>query len=198
MKKYRNLLLGLTIISIGLIASFINLLNLYYYPIGIRFQDIFRYNVDVIEPLLKDIFPPEQEQQQEVEDPSEIDIIPPQRVYEGRATQEVGPGAARDERQRHQVSKKVSPKSEGVSKAKKKPKLAPVVEEKREKEEKDVSTSGTVDLAKPALVSEPVVTASLTTKLIAYFDIEKILSWAANIITIVTGVLIILRKRKED
>jgi hypothetical protein len=197
MKKHTSTVLGLTIISIGLIASFINLLNLYYYPIGIRFQDIFRYNVDIIEPLLKDIFPPEQEQQEqlEVEDPSEIDIIPPQRVYEGRATQ-VGPGAARDERQRHQVSKKVSPKSEGVSKAKKRPKPVPVVEEKSE--EKDVSTSAPVALAKPALVSEPVVTASLTTKLIAYFDIEKILSWAANIITIVTGVLIILRRRKED
>ena len=37
----------------------------------------------------------------------------------------------------------------------------------------------------------------LSAKLIAYMDMEKILSWLANIITIITGILIILRKRDD-
>ena len=193
MKKYYGILLGIAILSIGLGALIINFNNLYYlyiYP-----PDPFDYTAheNTLKPALREISPSGQEQG---------DIGPQigadskqQRVYEGRAIPQVGaPRGGGSERARLQVSKKVSPKPEGVNGVKKrpKPKPAPVVEEK------DVSTSGPVDLAKPALVSEPVVTASLTGRLIVYFDIEKILSWAANIITIVTGVLIILRKRRDD
>jgi len=208
MKKYRNLLLGLTIISIGLIASFINLLNLYYFPIGIRFEDIFNYTADIIEskkeaPALTEeekesleqlIFPSEKEEFREY---TYMSDTPPNALPPGSGPGSPRPLISRPRNAPLHVSKKITPKERENASKKRPPKIkpAPVVEEKKDK---NVSTSDRVDLAKPALVSEPVVTASLTTKLIAYFDIEKILSWAANIITIVTGVLIILRKRKED
>jgi hypothetical protein len=196
MKKYYGILLGIIILSIGLGALIINFNNLYYlyiYP-----SDPFDYiaHENALKPALREI-PLSEQEQGDTGLQIGADSKQQRIYYEGRAIPQPQVGAPRgggSERSRLHVSKKVSPKPEGVNGVKKRPKLkpAPVVEEK------DVSTSAPVVLAKSALVSEPVVTASLTTKLIAYFDIEKILSWAANIITIVTGVLIILRRRKED
>lgn len=60
------------------------------------------------------------------------------------------------------------------------------------------------DAAEPPQKVTPVVApitekeqSPLSAKLIAYMDVEKILSWLANIITIITGILIILRKRDD-
>ena len=76
----------------------------------------------------------------------------------------------------------------------------PVVAPRRERKKAEVApTLPPIEKEKVALVAEPVKEKPLLrNKLIAYLDVEKILGWAANIITIVTGVLIILRKRKED
>ena len=53
-------------------------------------------------------------------------------------------------------------------------------------------------LQKVMPVAAPIVEKPLfKAKLVAYLDVEKILSWLANIITIITGVLIILRKRDD-
>ena len=158
-------------------------------------------------PTLKEEIPPAEEKKESLEQlifPSEKEE-PQQYAHLGDtplSAPPTGPGSSRPliSRPRNaptHISKKITSKERENAPKKRPPpksKPAPVAEEK----EKDVSAFAPVDLAKPALVSEPVVTASLTTKLVAYFDIEKILSWAANIITIVTGVLIILRRRKED
>ena len=192
MKKYKNILLGLTIITIGMGSFYLN------------FITVFKKSEP--SPTLKEEIPPAEEKKESLEQlifPSEKEE-PQQYAHLGDtplSAPPTGPGSSRPliSRPRNaptHISKKITSKErENVPKKRPpKPKPVPVVEEK----EKDVSASAPVDLAKPALVSEPVVTVSLTGRLIAYFDIEKILSWAANIITIVTGVLLILRRRKED
>ena len=199
MKKYKNILLGLTILIIGMGSFYLN------------FITVFKKSEP--SPTLKEEIPPAEEKKESLEQlifPSEKEE-PQQYAHLGDtplSAPPTGPGSSRPliSRPRNaptHISKKITSKErENVPKKRPPPKAkpAPVVEEKeKEKEkEKDVSAFAPVDLAKPALVSEPVVTVSLTGRLIAYFDIEKILSWAANIITIVTGVLLILRRRKED
>ena len=193
MKKYKNILLGLTIITIGMGSFYLN------------FITVFKKSEP--SPTLKEEIPPAEEKKESLEQlifPSEKEE-PQQYAHLGDtplSAPPTGPGSSRPliSRPRNaptHISKKITSKErENVPKKRPPPKSkpAPVAEEK----EKDVSAFAPVDLAKPALVSEPVVTVSLTGRLIAYFDIEKILSWAANIITIVTGVLLILRRRKED
>jgi hypothetical protein len=198
MKNYKNLLLGLAIITIGMGSFYLN------------FITVFKKNDSVPTTLKEEILLPEEKKEtlEQFIFPSEKQE-PQQYAHlevEGGDTPSAplsSPGSSeplisRPRNAPTHVSKKVTSKERENAPKKRPPKAkpAPVVEEKNG--EKDVSTSASVDLAKPALVSEPAITASLTGRLIAYFDIEKILSWAANIITIVTGVLIILRRRKED
>jgi hypothetical protein len=62
------------------------------------------------------------------------------------------------------------------------------------KEEKPQALQELTPAAAPITEKEQ---SPLSAKLIAYMDVEKMLSWLANIITIITGILIILRKRRD-
>jgi hypothetical protein len=78
------------------------------------------------------------------------------------------------------VNKKIEPKKE--------------VKAEETKEEKPPTLQELTPAAAPITEKEQ---SPLSAQLIAYMDVEKILSWLANIITIITGILIILRKRRD-
>ncbi len=74
------------------------------------------------------------------------------------------------------------------------------VEPKKEVNTGEIKEEKPLTLQEPAPVLAPITEkgqSPLSAKLIAYLDVEKILSWLANIITIITGILIILRKRHD-
>jgi hypothetical protein len=129
----------------------------------------------------------------------------PQYVYQGeglppdileekvKAKPRGGPGETRRAQisaERRVATRKPAPTS-NINK-----KVEPKKEIKTEeiKEEKPPTLQELTPAAAPITEKEQ---SPLSAKLIAYMDVEKMLSWLANIITIITGILIILRKRRD-
>jgi hypothetical protein len=177
----KRVLIGIVILGIGIGSTYVGAMQFYRY-----------INMPQVPPSLP-VFSPEPLQY-------------PQYVYQGeglppdileeekiKAKPRGGPGETRRAQisaERRVATRKPAPTG-NINK-----KIEPKKEIKTEeaKEEKSQTLQELTPAAAPITEKEPLL---WKTKVIAYMDVEKILSWLANIITIITGILIILRKRRD-
>ena len=171
MRKYRNLLLGLTIIIIGVASSYLTLIN-----------------KSKKDRLLEDIRSSQFSSYQSPELPT--------YTYQGDL-----PSGALSEHKRmteRRVSDNISKKIEAKPQAKKKKMGAqkPFPQEKTPEVAAPVASpeKEQVIIRLPPFSVKP----PFLTRLMSQVEAERVLGWGANIITIITGILLIFRRRKED
>lgn len=173
----KRLLIGIVILGIGIGSTYVGVMQFYRYV----------YTPQIALPAFSPQPPPQPQYVYQGEG------LPPDILEEEKVKAKPRTGETRRAQvsaERRTATRKPTPTS-NVNK-----KIEPKKEKKSEEiiEEKPLTLQELTPAAAPITEKEQF---PLSAKLVAYMDVEKILSWLANIITIITGVLIILRKRDD-